>query len=215
MSNVKTKPVAYFLLTLFLVIFAVVSTVTESQIADPFSAVKTAYKTIPVLLAVYLLFSIYAWRWRIFQGWLVPFPNIEGTWQGTIQTTWKDPVTGEVPGSIPTILTIKQSYSCITCVMKTAEMTSRSYFADFWIDKEEQIRKLGYCYISTPLVGVRDRSQPHEGTVELEIIGNPVDRLRGVYWTTRKTTGEVALTFRCKELLTDYPEDLGDHPMQN
>lgn len=29
-------------------------------------------------------------------------------------------------------------------VMRTAEMCSRSYFADFWIDRDQQLQKLGY-----------------------------------------------------------------------
>ena len=48
----------------------------------------------------------------------------------------------------------------------------------------------------------------------MEIIGNPVEKLNGIYWTTRKTTGEVTLTFRCREKLDEYPSDLGEHPMR-
>ena len=98
--------------------------------------------------------------------------------------------------------------------MRTAEMTSRSYIADFWLDSNEQVRKLGYCYTSTPSVSIVERSQPHDGTIILEIIGDPVEKLYGTYWTTRKTTGEVTLAFRVRERLDEYPADLGDHPMK-
>ena len=98
--------------------------------------------------------------------------------------------------------------------MRTAEMTSRSYCADFGIDKDEQVRKLAYCYTSVPSVLVPDRSQPHDGAMLVEIIGEPVQKLRGNYWTTRKTTGEVTLTFRCRERLDDLPDDFGSHPME-
>jgi hypothetical protein len=161
-----------------------------------------------------MVFSLHAWKWPIFRNWLVPFPYLEGTWQGNIQTTWKDPKTGEIPGPIPVILTIKQSFVRISCVMRTAEMTSRSYFADFWLDSDEQLRKLGYCYTSAPSVTVAERSQAHDGTMALEIIGDPVEKLRGTYWTTRKTTGEVTLTFRCRQRLHEYPDALGEHPMK-
>lgn len=214
MNNFRGKTVAYLLLTSFLITFYGFSVITEASVQNPFDATKTAYKTIPALLALCWFFSAYAWKWRIFKNWLVPFPNLEGTWQGSIQTTWEDPVTKKIPTSIPAILTIKQSYARITCVMRTSEMTSRSYMSGLWIDDDQQVKKLGYSYNSIPLIDLRDRSQPHEGTVELEIIGDPVDRLCGVYWTARKTTGTVTLTFRCKELLTEYPEDMGEHPMQ-
>jgi len=164
-------------------------------------------------LAAVGLFVTYGWKWKTFRDWLVPFPDLNGTWQGTIQTTWKNPDTGDVPGPIPAILTIKQSFIKISCVMRTAEMTSRSYLADFWLDGDEQIRMLGYSYRSTPLPSVAERSQPHDGTMLFEIIGKPVEKLKGVYWSGRKTTGEVTLTFRETRLLEEFPNDIGAHPV--
>ena len=92
-------------------------------------------------------------------------------------------------------------------------MSSWSYLADFWLDTDEQIRKLGYSYTSSPSLKVQDRSVPHDGTMVLEIIGDPVTKLKGIYWTTRKSTGEVVLTKRCEQHLDDFPDDLGVHPM--
>ena len=31
-----------------------------------------------------VLFVSWAWRWRIFRGWLVPIPNLNGEWEGKI-----------------------------------------------------------------------------------------------------------------------------------
>ncbi len=92
-------------------------------------------------------------------------------------------------------------------------MTSRSSGADLWIDRDEQVRKLAYCYTSVPSALIRDRSQPHDGAMLFEIVGAPAKRLKGHYWTTRKTTGEVTLAFRCRERLDDLPDDFGPHPM--
>ena len=86
--------------------------------------------------------------------------------------------------------------------------------ADFWIDNDEQVRRLAYCYTSVPSVLTPDRSQPHDGAMLFEIIGEPAQKLRGNYWTTRKTTGEVTLTFRCRERLDDLPDHFGSHPME-
>lgn len=215
MRNLKIKPFAYFVFALFAISFIGVALVTRAQISDILTALQVAYKTIPIILFLLLIFTTYAWKWKVFSNWLVPFPYLEGTWQGHILTTWKNPQTGESPGPIPTILTIKQSFSRISCVMRTGEMSSHSYLADFWLDTDEQIRKLGYCYTSSPSINVRDRSQPHDGTIVLQIVGDPVKRLHGIYWTTRKTTGEVNLTFRCRLRLDECPADLGEHPMIN
>ena len=171
------------------------------------------YKAIPLVLLTTGFFVAYAWRWKIFKGWLVPFPDLNGTWQGGLQTTWKNPDTGVTPPAIPVILTIKQSFVRISCVMRTSEMTSRSYLADFWLDGDEQVRMLGYSYHSKPLPTVIDRSQPHDGTIIFELVNDPVEKLKGTYWTARRTTGEVTLTFREKKRLEEFPSDLGRHPV--
>ncbi len=213
MKNLHLKRFALVLFGVFAISFICVALQSGKTVQDLWSALAIAYKTIPILLVALGVFINWAWRWKIFCGWLVPFPDLNGTWQGTIQTTWKNPETGEVPGPIPVILTIKQSFTRISCVMRTAEMTSRSYLADFWLDGDEQIRKLGYSYHSKPLPSVADRSQPHDGTIVFEIVGTPVEKLKGVYWTERKSKGEVTLRFREKHLLEEFPKNLGIHPV--
>jgi len=58
-----------------------------------------------------------------------------------------------------------------------------------------------------------DRSPVHEGSIVFDIIGDPVTKLKGQYWTARKSTGEVVMTFREKRLLDEYPDDLAKHPL--
>jgi len=99
--------------------------------------------------------------------------------------------------------------------MRTPEMTSRSYVAEFELQQDNQIRQLIYTYTSKTNPSVTERSAAHDGTIVFEIIGNPVSRLRGNYWTSRKTTGEVTLTFRSNERLEEMPQDLGDHPLSH
>ena len=125
--------------------------------------------------------------------------------RGTFRRLGRTRIPEKFPARFPVLLTIRQTFGQISCVMRTAEMTSRSYCADFWIDNDEQVRKLAYCYTSVPSVLIPDRSQPHDGAMLFEIIGEPAQKQRGNYWTTRKTTGEVTLTFRCRERLEDLP----------
>ena len=214
MKNINVRPFAFFVFGLFAVCFIGVALATGAEIRDVWSALTIAYKTVPILLIAWMVFVLHAWKWRIFRNWLVPFPCLDGTWQGDLQTTWKNPDTGEVPGPIPVLLTIRQTFGRISCVMRTGEMTSRSYCADFWIDNDEQVRKLAYCYTSVPSVLIPDRSKSHDGAMLFEIIGEPAEKLKGNYWTTRRTTGEVTLMFRCPERLDDLPDDFGSHPMK-
>lgn len=208
MKNLKPKSLTLSLYVVFVVSFILLALPGVAEVADPWSALVVAYKAIPIVLGVATVFVVRGWRWRIFHPWLVPFPDLNGTWQGTIQTSGQGPDTG-LTRPVRVILTIKQSFVTISCVMHTSEMSSRSFLADFWLDGDKQIRKLGYSYTSTPLPSVAYRSKPHDGTMVFEIIGNPVNKLKGVYWTEHKTTGEVILTFRQRGLLEEMPDHRG------
>ena len=153
------------------------------------------------------------WKCKLFKGWLVPFPNLNGTWKGQIHSTWIDPNTNQRPNPIPAIVTIHQSFINISCAMRTAEMNSISIVSDFYLDKENQIKKLYYTYDSNPLLTVRERSPQHSGTMSFRIIEKPKFYLTGEYWTGRKTTGEITVEFWKKEKLNYYPDELGSHPV--
>jgi len=49
--------------------------------------------------------------------------------------------------------------------------------------------------------------------VLFNIIGTPVTKLEGEYWTQRNTTGTGVLHLRTTDLLDDLPTDLATHPM--
>jgi SMODS-associating 2TM, beta-strand rich effector domain len=160
----------------------------------------------------YIIFTKWLWKIQYLQGWLIPFPDLNGTWQGWIQTSWQDG-NGNIPGPIPVILTIKQSFARISCVMRTAEMESHSYLEGFCIDSENQIRRLCYSYTSKPINAVRERSSPHDGTVLFKILGKSKIKLNGEYWTQRNRTGSIILSFRTEDLLDELPSNISAHPM--
>lgn len=158
-------------------------------------------------VGVWLLFVKWGWKFKPFQGWLVPFPNLEGTWQGELKSTWINPETQSKLNPIPVILVIKQSFLSISAIMYSREMMSRSYAAEFLIDHDSGLKKLVYTYTSEPKVEVRGRSQVHNGTTTLGVINQPRRALRGEYWTNRETTGDIILEYQCRELLEDFPQD--------
>ncbi len=65
-----------------------------------------------------------------------------------------------------------------------------------------------FSYTSKPRASVTICSPIHDGSITFDIIGAPVLKLKGQYWTSRRTTGEVVLSYREKRLLDELPEDL-------
>lgn len=174
-------------------------------------------KLIPTIVTCDLVFLVifvkYIWKWKIFYDWLIPFPNLNGTWKGHIISTWIDPITKKRPDPIPVILTIKQSLLTISCVMRTKEMESYSFVSGFVINQENQILRLVYSYDSIPNQTVKERSPQHFGTIVFNISNQNKRELTGEYWTGRKTTGTINLEYWKEDLIDKYPTELGDHPV--
>lgn len=213
MKNINLKAALYLILAISTAAFLILMRTREVLHTDLLAVVKLLPKVVSIDLLLIGLFAKYLWKLRIFRGWLVPFPDLNGTWKGSIQTTWIDPTTSERPAAIPAMLTIRQTFFKISCVMRTAEMTSRSLSADFFLDKENQIRRLIYVYDSNPIANVRERSPQHMGTMTLDLPSGIVNEMHGEYWTGRKTTGEIQMDFWKKQRLDRYPEELGTHPV--
>ncbi len=212
MKNLNMKPFLYLLAGFSAIVLFLAAMVQGFDLRNFLDVIRL----IPIVATAdgiaYFVFTVWLWRWKRLQGWLIPFPDLNGTWQGHIQTTWKD-AEGKTLGPKYTILTIKQSFGRISCVMRTEEMESHSYLEGFCIDKDAQVRRFCYSYTSRPKASLRERSTPHDGTMLFNIIGKPVHKLEGEYWTQRKTTGTVTLTFRTNELLDEVPSDLPAHPV--
>lgn len=157
-----------------------------------------AFKHLPTVLTIDMilswLFVKWIWKWKWLQGWLVPFPDLNGTWKGKIKSLWVDPATGERTECIDVTLVIKQTFLNINCIVKSEESESMSYAASFLIHPETGQKQLVYSYFNKPRPSVRDRSASHDGTVLLNIItaGKKIS-FEGEYWTSRETTGELQL----------------------
>jgi hypothetical protein len=78
-----------------------------------------------------ILVAIFNFCWR-FVWSKIPilskliFPDLNGTWTGPLQTTWKDPATGLSPGPIDTTVWIKQDLLNFSIQQQTKESLSWS-----------------------------------------------------------------------------------------
>ena len=214
MQNIKTNVALWVLLAVSFLLFFLIYRIQGS----PALNLKTIFRILPTVVALdlilYGIFASFLWKLRILKNWLVPFPNLNGTWRGHIRTTWIDPETDERPEPIPAILTIKQSFLRVSCVMRTAEMTSRSLVSNFVIDKQNQLERLIYTYDSNPIETVKERSPQHYGTISVDIPRESKNaKLAGGYWTDRKTTGTIEMYYWKKELIDFYPVEMEEHPV--
>jgi hypothetical protein len=166
-------------------------------------------KKFPLAVTVYgflvLIFTKWAWRWKIFQGWLVKVPDLQGTWKGTITSTWTNPETNRKPDPISAILYIRQTFDKIDCFLYTKESSSYSMAAEINVDQSGNLY-LSYNYTNRPLASVRERSEIHDGAAILQIIRNPDRSLEGEYWTSRKSTGDMKFKFESKSITEKFTE---------
>jgi hypothetical protein len=205
MKNIKAERFIWILVLASAAAWLASAWVASVSFADVWSMVKLLPNVVTADIVIFGIFAKWLWKWRLLQGWLVPFPNLNGIWLGTIRPVLEADREDHV---IPAVLVIKQSFLSVSCVMHTQEMTSHSYSASFLIDEDAQIQRLAYIYTSRPNVGVIARSPIHDGTTILNIEGQPPKKLKGQYWNSRRRVGELDLRFQRRKKRRDIPQDL-------
>jgi predicted pore-forming effector associated with SMODS systems len=192
MKNINEEALHWVQALAFIVLWLLFSLVTgEHEISWKLLA------ELPHVVAVYAILAVvfvkWGWRLKFFHPWLVPFPNLQGTWEGEIKSTWVNPETGQSVPPIPSTLTIRQTFSSIACVLRTAESESESTAAQLSEAEGTGVVRLHYTYANRPQAGVRHRSEMHDGAAVLTLTvkqGEP-QSLEGPYWTSRRTTGDM------------------------
>lgn len=189
----------------FLIIWGAVLLITQTySTLDLWTAIKQVPQAISIYAIIGIVFTKWLWRWKPLQGWLIKIPDLQGTWRGELKSDWINPETGKGIDPIPMVLVIRQTFSSIKCTLMTKESTSYSTTADINIVPNGEDLYLTYNYSNRPKATIRDRSAIHDGASILKIISKPNKCLEGEYWTSRKTRGEMTLTFESKELVEQF-----------
>lgn len=212
MKNIREEVLEWVRVGVLVATWAAVLYVSKTGLAISWDAVKQLPAVVTVYAVLSYIFTKWLWKLPFLQGWLVPFPNLQGTWQGEIRSTWRDPKTDQSLAPIPVILVIKQSFLSISCAMHTKESDSNSIAAQISHDEDGTLR-LSFNYTNRPKATVRDRIAMHDGAAMLRIVGGPRGLLEGEYWTSRRTTGDISLKFRSRALLEDFPANIACTPM--
>jgi hypothetical protein len=165
----------------------------------PFSYVVTG------LSAALVLWERWLWAWPVFHPWLTSQPDLRGTWKGMLVSDWIDPHTQQHRLPTEVYYVIRQTYSTIDIRMLTVESMSESLSGNVFSDKVG-VYKLAVTYRNIPRLLERARSPVHHGGALLNLIGKPIHKLDGEYWTDRDTGGELTFTVRTRKIVHDFEE---------
>lgn len=203
MKNIKSEAFLWVQLGGFVLIWTALLYLTGTSLAINWEAVKKLPDAVTIYVVAAFVFTRWLWRLRIFSGWLVPFPDLQGTWKGELKSTWKD-ASGQPLPPIPVVLVICQTFSSVSCTVFTKESESYSSAAQISRDEDSGAIRLDYNYSNRPKATIRERSAIHDGAARLRIVTLPSLRLEGEYWTSRCTAGDIAVDFQCRELAQSY-----------
>lgn len=187
------------------------------DLSRPANWVGLISKAATIEMILWIPFIKWAWRWKIWQGWLVTIPVIHGTWRGSIHSNWINPQTGEKPAPIPTQLSIYQTLFSLRCTQRTGESISTSFGEEILVDANDpSLIELVYCYRNIPDEKVRERSTVHEGSCILRFSKSNGPKLEGFYWTNRRptpTTGDIRLDRTGTDPIDALALDIDPHPV--
>jgi hypothetical protein len=135
------------------------------------------------------------------------FPDLTGTWEGTLHSTWIDPATGQPKLPIPTTIWIRQGLFSTSIRLRTGESFSYSTRCTLEADHDAGRFRVWYSYDNQPNAEVVYRSARHEGVawLEMDIDAGP-DRLAGQYYSSRRTSGDMEFRRTSRELRSEVPQ---------
>jgi hypothetical protein len=167
-------------------------------------ALPTISQTLPIILGAIWIYE--AWGWRY-----VPLPrplgvpNLNGTWQGTLTSLWKDG-SGTSPEPIPAYLAIQQTLTSISVRLFTKESQSLQ-IAGAISKMEAGDPAISYVYRNTPRVDLRIEVSPmHHGAAILTIYDGQVTRIAGDYWNERQGKGSISFDMHASARARSFEE---------
>ncbi len=159
-----------------------------------------------IIMSAVDIFDRYIWSWKILKGWYVKRPDIRGTWEVELESSWIDPKTNKKIPPIYGYVAIRQTLTFLSVRLMT--QASKSELVAHSIEEQEyrDLFKLVGVYRNEPKIEQRSVSEIHYGSFVLDIHGSPVCEMQGHYWTDRGTKGGMKLSNRVKDIYSTYEE---------
>lgn len=139
------------------------------------TSAAVGYSMFPLILYEKIL-----WKWDPF----VKMPRLKKTYIGKLRSTYSEEIKEK-----KVVLEINQSYLSALVKMKTNEITSKTITSEIIEENGEYV--LYYTYQTQPKSEYSKGNPIQIGTCKLNILNKT--ELEGVYWTSRKTTGDLVL----------------------
>ena len=175
------------IVVVFLLFFIIICTAKKSLPTGFIDYLRTMSAAISITTIIVTIFVSWAWKYRIFRGWLVPVPNLNGDWEGCIKYNYAGKDT-----SRKIKVHIKQTFTSIIVKLETKESKSKNFCGSFNIDRNRDEKQLIYSYFNEPDMKLRERSPLHYGTTKLDI-SQDNKTMEGEYWTNRNSGGTITL----------------------
>jgi len=158
------------------------------------------------LLTLFFHVAFKKWIWKchwipLLNPVIVLVPNLHGTWKGTLQSSWIDAANGKQAPPTEITAFIRQSFISLSVEIHTSKMVSKSYIAGIKTDGDTATQELCYSYSSKANADTLENNPWHEGTAKLEILSRSNLKLKGNYWTLRKTIGTIEMKRVSKNIL--------------
>ncbi|MBC2858364.1 hypothetical protein H7H34_04875 [Stappia sp. 28M-7] len=159
--------------------------------------------TVVVLTSAVWVFDRYLWKiWPV--SVFCKRPNLNGTWQATLQSSYADPETAKKAHPIEGYAAIRQTFSSMSIRLMTEQAESFLVASDFNLHNDGTAYIYG-VYQSDPNILLRSNvSEIHYGSFKYKVVGKPPFELNGHYWTDRNTNGSIILSNRRDKIFDSY-----------
>lgn len=198
----KQQRIIQIVILLYSVLIFILSFVTRQSIDDNLFRWLSGVTSLVVIM--WTTYDKWIWRKWIFK-YITQFlgvPILYGTWKGKLK--FEKDENGN-SGEVDVYIAINQTFTSIsTRSFFKKPSVSRSITAK--IEEESDIKKLVYLYKSEAPYGKRDNNRPHDGATVFDIVGNPVKKLLGSYFTDRKGAGTVILDEHSEILAENFDD---------
>jgi hypothetical protein len=169
------------------------------------------------LTLVALTSSLWLFDKHLWKTWPVNLfykrPNLAGTWQVSLQSSYVDPKTSERASEIKGYAAVRQTFSSISLRLMTEQADSFLITGNFEI-QNDGVAYLYGVYQSDPNIHLRSSvSEIHYGSFKYRVLGSPPSELNGHYWTDRNTSGSIRLFDRRVEIFDSFSH--ADDPGSN